>query len=149
MLLPCLGSVDAHAEGGQWATFGVITGIVVSRKYAEAMILSLDPAKVQPDIYISNAGTHGPNPDRFFAAVKYIMEYQPRVVILEDLVAACRQDPLGIDGKIIVGLTEHSTSQLHDARYPERLHRWRNCRVLLLMTGPAGESSSRFYPGSS
>eukprot|EP00439_Symbiodinium_sp_Y106_P054552 s4209_g7.t1 len=50
--------------------------------------------KVEPDIYISNAGTHGPNPDRFFAAVKYIMEYQPRMVILEDLVAACRQEPI-------------------------------------------------------
>ncbi|CAJ1409557.1 unnamed protein product [Effrenium voratum] len=49
----------------------------------------------QPDIYISNAGTHGPNPDRFFAAVKYIMEFRPRLVILEDLVAACREDPQG------------------------------------------------------
>jgi len=31
------------------------------------------------DIYISNAGVHGPNPDRFLAAVKYIMEHQPRL----------------------------------------------------------------------
>lgn len=49
----------------------------------------------QPDIYISNAGTHSPNPDRFFAAAKYIMEYRPLVVILEDLVVAGRQDQHG------------------------------------------------------
>lgn len=49
----------------------------------------------QPDIYISNAGVHGPNPDRFLAAVKYIMEHQPRLVILEDLVVAGREDQNG------------------------------------------------------
>ena len=35
---------------------------------------------VVEDIYIANAGVHGPNPDRFLAAVKYIVEYQPRMV---------------------------------------------------------------------
>lgn len=49
----------------------------------------------QPDLYISNAGVHGPNPDRFLAAVKYIMEHQPRLVILEDLVVAGREDQNG------------------------------------------------------
>ena len=34
---------------------------------------------VVEDIYIANAGVHGPNPDRFLAAVKYIVEYQPRM----------------------------------------------------------------------
>mmetsp|Transcript_38886 Transcript_38886/g.90018 ORF Transcript_38886/g.90018 Transcript_38886/m.90018 type:complete len:492 (+) Transcript_38886:40-1515(+) len=65
--------------------------------------------KVQPDIYIANAGTHGPNPDRFFAAVKYIVEYQPRVVILEDLVAACRQDQQGnLPADAILALLEQA-----------------------------------------
>lgn len=49
----------------------------------------------QPDIYIANAGVHGPNPDRFLAAVKYIVEYQPRMVILEDLLVATRADQDG------------------------------------------------------
>ncbi|CAE7242144.1 CHT1 [Symbiodinium natans] len=72
--------------------------------------------KVQPDIYISNAGTHGPNPDRFFAAVKYIMEYQPRVVILEDLVAACRQDPQGnLPADAILALLEQAGDYEVDA----------------------------------
>ncbi|CAE7496863.1 CHT1, partial [Symbiodinium pilosum] len=72
--------------------------------------------KVQPDIYISNAGTHGPNPDRFFAAVKYIMEYQPRVVILEDLVAACRQDPQGnLPADSILALLEQAGDYEVDA----------------------------------
>eukprot|EP00931_Biecheleriopsis_adriatica_P103404 TRINITY_DN78247_c0_g1_i1.p1 TRINITY_DN78247_c0_g1~~TRINITY_DN78247_c0_g1_i1.p1 ORF type:complete len:511 (+),score=115.40 TRINITY_DN78247_c0_g1_i1:43-1533(+) len=51
--------------------------------------------QVQPDLYVANAGTHGPNPDRFLAAVKYIIEHRPKVVILEDLVAACREDHAG------------------------------------------------------
>ncbi|CAE7328815.1 hpaIIM [Symbiodinium microadriaticum] len=72
--------------------------------------------KVQPDIYISNAGTHGPNPDRFFAAVKYIMEYQPRMVILEDLVAACRQDPQGnLPADAILALLEQAGDYEVDA----------------------------------
>ena len=36
-------------------------------------------AFLSQDLYISNAGVHGPNPDRFLAAVKYIMEHQPRL----------------------------------------------------------------------
>lgn len=44
-------------------------------------IITLESFKmvVVEDIYIANAGVHGPNPDRFLAAVKYIVEYQPRM----------------------------------------------------------------------
>jgi len=72
--------------------------------------------QVQPDIYVANAGTHGPNPDRFFAAVKYIVEYQPRVVVLEDLVAACREDNAGnLPADAILALLEQSGDYEVDA----------------------------------
>jgi len=88
---------------------------------------------VQPDIYVANAGTHGPNPDRFFAAVKYIVEYQPRVVVLEDLVAACREDNAGnLPADAILALLEQSGDYEVDAYQvasndyglPQRRHRF-------------------------
>ncbi|CAE8723430.1 unnamed protein product, partial [Polarella glacialis] len=72
--------------------------------------------KVQLDLYIACSGTHSANPDRFFAAVKYIAEYLPKAVILEDLMAACRPDHAGnLAADAIIALLEQASPYEVDA----------------------------------
>ncbi|CAE8733255.1 unnamed protein product, partial [Polarella glacialis] len=92
--------------------------------------------KVQLDLYIACSGTHSANPDRFFAAVKYIAEYLPKAVILEDLMAACRPDHAGnLAADAIIALLEQAgpyevdAFMVNTADYglPQRRTHWVDC----------------------
>ena len=74
-----LAAAYLFVEGTSWKATGFTACCMFF--LGGVFIITLESFKmvVVEDIYIANAGVHGPNPDRFLAAVKYIVEYQPRM----------------------------------------------------------------------